>query len=184
MKTTKRSLLTNLTALLLCFVMLIGTTFAWFTDEVTSANNVIQAGNLDAEMYWSDSLLDADSTAWNKTTDGPVFNHKNWEPGYTEVRYVKVANEGNLSFKYNLFINPTGKVGKLAEVIDVSYDIVTGNEGFTAPTSMSNMGSLRRLGTLSNVISENISIPGGALLPEDARQKRRSVRGCHRWCDP
>ena len=53
MKNVKRSLLTSSVSLLLCFVMLIGTTFAWFTDVAVSANNIIQTGKLDANMYWN-----------------------------------------------------------------------------------------------------------------------------------
>ena len=56
-KTTKRALLSSTLALFLCFAMLLGTTFAWFTDSVTSANNVITAGNLDVNLhYWDNSM--------------------------------------------------------------------------------------------------------------------------------
>ena len=173
MKNVRRSLLTSSVSLLLCFVMLIGTTFAWFTDVAVSANNIIQTGKLDANMYWNTDNGESWTNAEGLFAE-PIFDYDNWEPGYTVVRYIKVANEGNLAFQYRMYIDPTGVVGMLADVIDVSYDIVTGNEGFTAPTSMSNMGSLRRLGTLSNVISENISIPGGALLPEG-----KTANGCY-----
>ena len=57
-KHTKRALLSSVMALILCFTMLLGTTFAWFTDSVTSANNIIKSGNLDIELeYWN-------GTAW------------------------------------------------------------------------------------------------------------------------
>jgi predicted ribosomally synthesized peptide with SipW-like signal peptide len=49
--TTKRALLTSVLSLVLCFAMLLGTTFAWFTDTVTSSGNVIQVGDLDVELY-------------------------------------------------------------------------------------------------------------------------------------
>ena len=164
MKNVRRSLLTSSVSLLLCFVMLIGTTFAWFTDVATSANNIIKTGNLDVSMYWNTD----NGTEW-KNAEGinadPIFDYHNWEPGYTEVRYIKVKNEGNLAFQYRMYIDPTGVVGELADVIDVYYDVVTDNNGFAVPVSFSNMGSLQRLGTLRNVISEDISIPGGVLLP-------------------
>ena len=54
MNTTRRSLSTSIVALVLCFSMLVGTTFAWFTDSVTSSGNVIASGNLKVEMEWSD----------------------------------------------------------------------------------------------------------------------------------
>ena len=62
-KSTKRALLTSVLALLMCVTMLIGTTFAWFTDTASTAVNKIQAGNLkvDLEMHegtdWVLSLI-------------------------------------------------------------------------------------------------------------------------------
>ncbi len=163
MQTTKHSLLTSVTALLLCFVMLLGTTFAWFTDTATSANNVIKAGNLDIGMYWS-----SDNANWfnAEAENAPaIFHQDKWEPGYTEVRYIKVTNNGSLSFKYQMAINPTGTVGSLAEVIDVSFDIVTGNDAFVAPTATNKQGSLTKVATLKELIDANGVIAGGVLLP-------------------
>lgn len=54
MKTTKKSLWLSAVSIMLCAVMLLGTTFAWFTDNVTNKGNVIQAGNLDAELRYRD----------------------------------------------------------------------------------------------------------------------------------
>ena len=168
MQNTKRSLWTSVTALLLCFVMLIGTTFAWFTDEVSSANNIIKAGTLDIAMSWS-----ADNANW-KDTEGanakPVFDYDNWEPGYTEVRYIKVHNLGNLAFQYKMAINPTGAVGKLAEVIDVSFDIVTDNASFVAPTADNKQGSLVKVATLADLIAADGIVAGGVLLPDGTEE--------------
>lgn len=99
MKNTKKSLLTSALCLLLCMSMLVGTTFAWFTDEVKSGNNIIAAGNLDVNLYWSTNGAD-----WTPVdADTNVFKTGTlWEPGHTEVVYLKVANEGTLALKYNL----------------------------------------------------------------------------------
>ena len=101
-KATKRALLSSALALVVCISMLIGTTYAWFTDSVTSTNNIIKSGNLDVEVYWS-----TDAKVWN-TVDAEtnVFaTNTYWEPGHTEVVYLKVKNEGSLALKYNLGIN-------------------------------------------------------------------------------
>lgn len=45
-KTTKRALFSSVLAIVLCLAMLIGTTFAWFTDTASTGVNKIQAGNL------------------------------------------------------------------------------------------------------------------------------------------
>ena len=99
-KTTRRALVMSLLSLLLCCSMLVGTTFAWFTDSVTSGKNKIIAGNLDIELeYWN-------GTEWvdvNGKTD--ILTNTLWEPGVTEVAYLRVANAGTLALKYQLGIN-------------------------------------------------------------------------------
>ena len=156
--TTKRSLIASFISLLLCLSMLIGTTFAWFTDAVTSKSNLIQAGKLDAEMYWSDTLLDADSDQWQSADGVPVFTYDKWEPGYTEIKYVKIANNGNLSFKWQLTIEAENTVGKLAEVIDVYYVNPVSNE-------ITSLDGLTSEGLLVDVIG-NRTATEGVLLPE------------------
>ena len=54
---TKRALLDSVLSLVLCLSMLICSTFAWFTDSVSSTNNIIQSGNLDIEMYRADGSV-------------------------------------------------------------------------------------------------------------------------------
>ena len=105
-RNTKKSLIVSAFALLLCFSMLMGTTFAWFTDSVTSANNIIKSGNLDVALYYA-TEYDGENTVWtevNETTkifkDGALY-----EPGYTEVVYFKVENKGSLYLKYNMSLN-------------------------------------------------------------------------------
>ena len=80
MKATKRALVSSVLALFLCFAMLLGTTYAWFTDEVSSANNIIQTGTLDIEMWYGDS---ADNMTVVDENTPAIFNYKHWEPGYT-----------------------------------------------------------------------------------------------------
>ena len=155
MRTTKQSLTLSLTALLLCFSMLLGTTYAWFTDSATSSGNIIQSGELDIEMYWSDSIA---SGEWTDASKGPIFTYDNWEPGYTDIKYIKVKNAGNLAFNWRLSIAPQGDVTKLAEVIDVYFvNPVT--------QSIDTLSGLSKVGRLSDVI-ENKTYTSGALLPK------------------
>ena len=162
MNIKKRPLLTSAIALMLCIAMLLGTTYAWFSDFISSGGNIIVSGNLDIGMYWS-----KDNETW-KNAEGrlaePIFNNRKWEPGYTEVRYIKVTNEGSLAFNYQMFLEPNGEVGKLAEVIEVRYDVVTNNPFFVAPTKEDKHGSLTELGTLDNIISGNKVLSKGAVL--------------------
>ena len=174
-KTTKRSLLVSLLALMLCFSMLIGTTFAWFTDSTASTGNIIKSGTLDVKMsYSSDNATYTDVEADNA---GPVFNYDKWEPGYTDMKYIKIENTGSLAFKWQLHILPNGTVDKLAEVIDVYVAEVT--ESFDYK-----LASYTKVGTLKDMIDENDGAAHGALLSKttdatpDAYERKGSVTLC------
>ena len=95
----KKALLSSLFALIVCVAMFIGTTFAWFTDTASTAVNKIQAGNLDVQLYYS-----KDFAEWKKADDTTkVFEDSTlWEPGRTEVVYLRVKNAGTLALKYTL----------------------------------------------------------------------------------
>ena len=135
-QSTKRALILSMLSLLLCFSMLIGTTYAWFTDAVVSANNIIKSGTLDVELYYQVE----GQTDWTKVTDTTnVFKDGAlWEPGYTEVVKLKVVNEGDLALKYQLGVNvatETGSVNvygndfKLSDYI--KYGVVEGAQSYT-----------------------------------------------------
>lgn len=161
LKTTKRALLSSVVALLVCFTMLLGTTFAWFTDSVTSANNIIQTGTLDVEMYWAKGTEDPSSADWKDASQGAIFNSELWEPGYVEARHIKIANVGTLALKYKLAIAPNGEVSELADVIDVY---------FVDPAQIATRDSLATLtpvGTLRQMIDDPDGAAYGSLLAED-----------------
>ena len=99
---TKKALRGSLFALFLCIILLIGTTFAWFTDTASTGVNKIQAGNLDVELEYS-----TDCSTWKTANQNTqMFNDNTlWEPGHTEVVYLRVKNAGNLALKYNIATN-------------------------------------------------------------------------------
>ena len=100
---TKKALRGSLFALFLCIVLLIGTTFAWFTDTASTGVNKIQAGKLDVELEYSTDMAD-----WQTVTSQTKLFEDNilWEPGKTEVVYLRVKNNGNLALKYQMAVNP------------------------------------------------------------------------------
>ena len=99
---TKKALRGSLFALFLCIVLLIGTTFAWFTDTASTGVNKIQAGNLDVELEYSHDMV-----KWQAANENThMFKDDTlWEPGHTEVVYLRVKNAGNLALKYNIATN-------------------------------------------------------------------------------
>ncbi len=100
-KSTKRALVSSAFAVFMCVAMLIGTTFAWFTDTASTSVNSIKSGNLDIEVEYS-----LDGTEW-KTLDNAsdIFQKGLWEPGHSEVVALKVHNAGNLAGKYTISMN-------------------------------------------------------------------------------
>ena len=147
-KSTKRALLASVMALLLCFTMLLGTTFAWFTDSVSNGVNKIQSGNLDVELYhmnfaeaanasnWSVGFgIPKDETGEKVGADTELFLNEDgkpilWEPGATCVESFRIKNEGTLALKYQFKIEfanatetPEGKT--LADIINISANEIT-----------------------------------------------------------
>ena len=100
-RATKRALLTSVMALVMCVVMLVGTTFAWFTDTASTGVNKIQAGNLDIKVEYT---LDGEN--WNNLDEATdIFQKGLWEPGHSEVVGLKIHNAGNLALKYSISMN-------------------------------------------------------------------------------
>lgn len=113
-KATKRALLTSITALAMCVVMLVGTTFAWFTDTATANVNKIQAGKLDVALEMFDTAQGKWVTAEGKTLNfvkaaGGENQAILWEPGAEyKLPELRVRNDGSLAIKYEVAI--TGAV--------------------------------------------------------------------------
>ena len=122
-KSTKRALLTSVLALLMCVTMLVGTTFAWFTDTASTAVNKIQAGNLKVDLEMQNpegSWVSAkgQTLEFKKATNAPADEKVLWEPGCTyELPQLRVVNNGNLAFKYKIEITGIQGDAKLNEVI-------------------------------------------------------------------
>ncbi len=103
---TKHAFFLSVLALMLCFVMLLGTTFAWFTDSASSDNNTIVAGNLDVELYHeSAKTAEEEVTASTKLFDD--VDSLLWEPEAIAYEKFTVKNAGTLAFKYKFSLNAT-----------------------------------------------------------------------------
>ena len=135
-RATKRALLTSVMALVMCVVMLVGTTFAWFTDTASTGVNKIQAGNLDVELQMKDSggnwvKAEGETLNWVKA-EGHENEQILWEPGCTyELPELRIVNKGNLALKYKISISGAKDATpendkndlKLLDVIDWTYDV-------------------------------------------------------------
>ena len=120
-KSTKRALLGSVMAMVLCLAMLVGATFAWFTDTASTGVNKIQAGKLDVALEMKDAAGQWVS-AEGKTLDfvkAAAGEQVLWEPGCTyTLPELRVVNNGNLALKYKVAITGINGSAKLNEVID------------------------------------------------------------------
>ena len=120
-KSTKRALLGSIMAMVLCLAMLVGATFAWFTDTASTGVNKIQAGKLDVALEMKDAAGQWVS-AEGKTLDfvkAAAGEQVLWEPGCTyTLPELRVVNNGNLALKYKLVISGIRGDAELNNVID------------------------------------------------------------------
>ncbi|MBR2343221.1 MAG: SipW-dependent-type signal peptide-containing protein [Clostridia bacterium] len=116
---TKRALLASVLALCMCFTMLVGTTFAWFTDTASSEGNVIKTGTLKIGFDKWDGTAWVDATAKDADGNSAIFNYDKWEPGYTQIVNLRVTNLGNLAIAWKAAITTEKNLSILADVIYV-----------------------------------------------------------------
>ena len=137
-KSTKRALISSLLIMAMCFTMLVGSTYAWFTDSVTSAGNRIVSGSLDIEMYYKNRTATEWASVETVNAADPKFfvdaegNDILWEPGVMSYAQFSIANVGSLALKYNFVMNSTHNElngHNLEEVIKVKV-----LDGVVAPT--------------------------------------------------
>ena len=133
-KSTKRALLGSVMAMVLCLAMLVGATFAWFTDTASTGVNKIQAGKLDVALEMKDAAGQWVS-AEGKTLDfvkaaGAENEAILWEPGCTyKLPELRVVNNGNLALKYKVAITGINGSAKLNEAIEWTIgDVAMGAE--------------------------------------------------------
>ncbi len=168
----KRALSVSLISLLLTVSMLVGTTYAYFTDKSSTDVNKIVSGNLDIALYKGVASNGSVTYGTEVTEATKLFDDEAlWEPGRVEVAYIKIENKGNLALKYQLKINVSGEtVGKNADGEDIrlseilKYDAVD-----ITPTTLYETRT-EAIDAVKNTAGMLVSkvIPG-EMLPDDAR---------------
>lgn len=121
---TKKALIASLLSLVLCVSMLVGSTFAWFTDTASTGVNRITSGNLHVEIR-DESGNKLTKLEW-KASDGRAQDQILWEPGCTyTLTPFKIVNTGNLALKYKLVMTGLDGDSELLDVIRFTYKIGT-----------------------------------------------------------
>ena len=158
---TKSKLISSLLVLVLCVTAFFGSTYAWFTDSVTSSGNRIQAGTLDVDLL----MYKDGNYASIGGNNGDIFTEANgnatlWEPGKTQIVYLAVKNAGTLALKYNILLNviDNGLVGSL------EYAIVPGAVG--GVDSFSNWEAVKAVAQTGMIAAGKTTAAEGGCLDE------------------
>ena len=107
LKSKKSALLLSFTSLLLCFAMLAGSTFAWFTDTATTGVNQIKSGKLKVDIVDENGAHLNNLSFQNNVKNADIL----WEPGVTFLTQgFKIKNDGNLALKWKMAINKENAV--------------------------------------------------------------------------
>ncbi len=141
-KNTKRALLASVLSVVLCLSMLVGSTFAWFTDTASTGVNKIVAGNLDIELSYKNAVTNAQFVPVSVDADDLFVQEDGtdilWEPGAAAVCYFKVENKGSLALQYNLKVafddtvtyDNNGTVVKLSDALKSAVVAMADENGF------------------------------------------------------
>ncbi len=146
LKSKKSALLMSFTSLLICFAMLAGSTFAWFTDTATTGVNKIQAGTLKVDIVAADKD-DATGKYPSLTGEGSKLNFVKaqgaenesilWEPGCVyQTEGFRIQSKGNLALKWKVQINKSHTVEKEIhghELLDVIEFSIVDERGASVP---------------------------------------------------
>ena len=152
---SKKALLSSAFALVLSVAMLIGTTFAWFTDTASTGVNKIVSGNLKVDIIGENSDSHIEKLNFKKTaaTDAEAGAAILWEPG---CRYLtegfRIANKGNLALKWKAQVNKGTTAANegnfdLLDVIDF-YLVTKAADGTETETALDEFtGNLKKTET-------------------------------------
>ncbi len=169
MKNLRKTFFGSVVSLLICFTMLLGTTFAWFTDSVSSTGNVIMSGTLDVDVL---HLVDGAYVSLSEGTNHKVFNYDLWEPGYTQVETLKIKNNGNLALRYQMTVfaeDGTEVLGanneNLADKIEVY--MCFGESTATSAADLADTTKWWSMGRLSQYLDGTV-FTSGKMLPAGA----------------
>lgn len=144
--TNKRKIAASAAMTAASVALLMGLTFAWFTDSVTNTGIAIQAGTLDIKLTGEGdggAILKSDAQ---------------WEPGYSEKATATLSNEGSLWLKYKFQIDNLLTAGDadLAEVLDV----------YVVDPDATNLDDAELIGTVAGLAAGEQLGEAGVLCPK------------------
>ncbi|WP_195762772.1 TasA family protein [Eggerthella guodeyinii] len=148
--TNNRKLIASAALIVASVALLLGLTFAWFTDTAANKGNKIQAGTLQVALLENGADIGG--------SPDPVFDHNLWEPGYSTGTALAVRNDGTLAVKYKLGFQfgDMGQSKGIERVIDV---YVLDHDGAVTDADVP-AGTLAEFADGSKALAEGDLAPG------------------------
>ena len=161
MEKNRSKVLMSILIIALCLAVCVGLTYAYFTDSAKSSGNKIQAGNLKLDLQLYDK-----TDGWHSIKDSqdPVFNYDKWEPGYVDVKLLRIVNLGDLAMQWEAKIVSTETISELANVIEVY--VQTSNSEMPYPANRAEALAWTKVGTLDQFINTTEKLASGTFTAQ------------------
>ena len=161
MEKNRSKVLMSVLIIALCLAVCVGLTYAYFTDSAKSSGNKIQAGNLKLDLQLYDK-----TDGWRSIKDSqdPIFNYDKWEPGYVDVKLLKIENLGDLAMQWEAKIVSIETISELANVIEVY--VQTSNSEMPYPANRAEALAWTKVGTLDQFINTTEKLASGTFTAQ------------------
>ena len=176
MRNSIRQIFQSALICLVCISFLTGSTYAWVTslenDIATKTENGVTIYAIKPQLSWTDDL----DSEWKSTVNpatSAVFRYDKWEPGYMQVRYVRLENGNEFPLKYVLNIEKQinrAPDADLARVIDVYFIPVQEGQSLTEITSREQIKELEPAGTLAELMLDEDGAAYGILAAKSGNK--------------
>ena len=177
--TTKKALFISTCALLFSMLMMAGSTFAWFTDSVSSGTNTITTGKLDVQLlHTNQKVTEAKEVQQNTLlftdADGKPID---WEPGAVAYENFTVKNSGDLALNYRLALD-LNNANTIADTKKSLKDVLKVKvvKGSVTADDVSEQ-ALQNAEGFAEVTSGQISIPAQANDPAEQKLSQKESEG-------
>lgn len=179
-----RSICTSIISTLLSLVMLVGTTFAWFTDSITSNVFTITASNVKVSASYCTNESDLTNGNWKPLTEASeMFGGELFSSGTEQVAYLKLDNEGSNAVKYKINLYVMGETGGILLVDNSPVGVATQScEAYE--TSVEEAKSLSDMMRFEYAVAEDVNAFLVAAQSTEGRSESNGVQVGKSAADP
>jgi Camelysin metallo-endopeptidase len=124
----RKTLLSAALMIVFSMTMLVGTTYAWWSEEIVVTGNKLETGHLDIDL----EIYDEATKKWvnlNELSIKAIFYNDNVKPGDEESKTVRIINKGSIPISYRIGIN-VNEDNPLREYVKFTINDYSGIDDF------------------------------------------------------